>query len=292
VKIIQNGLLLIKESLTIPELPEVETIVRDLKEIEGYKVIFIKTFEKIDSIRKTPIYDIAGLIVDKVERHGKYIIIKFEKSAFIIHLGMSGKVIIDDGDALIPKHCHLLFQLDNHQQVRFVDHRHFGNLWHLSYKDALQYVQSKVGPEPFNINPVSFQIRIRQPQFMNKPIKLVLLNQKLIAGLGNIYASEACYDAYIHPKTLVADLTDGQLEQLLYSSRKVLEKGIKNNGTSFMDYRDAKNQQGNNQHYLSAYKQKICKRCQSEMTKEKIENRMTYWCDNCLSPVKTVKQLD
>jgi formamidopyrimidine-DNA glycosylase len=280
-----------KAVLTIPELPEVHTIVQDLKQIEGYKVIFIKVFEKIDSIRKTPIYDIKNMIVEKVERYGKYIIIKFEKSAFIIHLGMSGKIIIDDGDVLIPKHCHLLFQLDNGEQVRFVDHRHFGNIWHMPYKDCLRYVQNKIGPEPWSIDLASFLIRIKLGKYLKMSIKTVLLDQQLICGLGNIYASEACYHAYIHPKTLVANLTDKQLEQILYSSRKVLENGIKHNGTSFRDYRNAKNQTGNNQDYLGVYRQKICKRCNHKVIKETVDTRTTYWCENCQRPVKTVEEV-
>lgn len=271
----------------MPELPEVATIVKDLQVVTGHKVVFIKTFPKIDSIRKTPIYNIAKMVVDKVERYGKYIIIKFERSAFLIHLGMSGKIIIDNGNVQIPRHCHLLFQLDNGEQVRYIDHRHFGNIWHMPYKDCLEYVQSRVGPEPWNLDSVSFQIRIRQPKYLDKPIKHVLLDQKLISGLGNIYANEACNEAFIHPKTLVSELTDGQLEELLYASRRVLDKGIKNNGTTFKDYRDAKNQTGNNQHYLGVYKQKLCRRCLGEISKEQLEGRATFWCNHCLS--KTVR---
>lgn len=271
----------------MPELPEVEIIVRDIKEIEGCKVIFNKVFEKIDSIRKTPIYNLSGRIIEKVERYGKYILIKFDSSAFLIHLAMSGKLFLDGGDVLIPKHCHWLIQLDDGRQLRFVDHRHFGNLWNMSYKECRNYVEARLGPEPFDLSPESFILRIRQNKYLDKDIKTVLLDQHLIAGVGNIYASEACWEAYLNPNRLVRSLNDKELEHYLYAIRKVLKKGIKNMGTTIGDYRNAKNQTGNNQNFLGAYKQTVCRRCTNSITKKKTgdkdptKGRATYWCPNC-----------
>jgi formamidopyrimidine-DNA glycosylase len=264
--------------LTIPELPEVETVVRDLREAEGCKVIFNKVFEHINSIRKTDIYDLKGLILEKIERYGKYIIFKFEKSSFLIHLGMAGTIFLDEGTALMPEHCHWLIQLDNGKQIRYIDPRRFGNLWHMPYEECKQYLSFRLGPEPWDLNVSSFILRIKQRIYLDKPIKVVLLDQHLIAGIGNIYASEICHEAFINPWSVVRNLTDKQLENILYCARRVLDKAIQNKGTSFMTFRNAKNQKGTNQNFLKVYKKKHCSRCNSDIKAFKIENRMTYWC--------------
>jgi formamidopyrimidine-DNA glycosylase len=280
----------------MPELPEVETIVRDLKEVIGRKVSFNKLLD--DRVFKTPFYNMMGknMSIVNVERYGKYMIIKFSNNyAMIVHLGMAGKLIIDDGSYEIPKHCSWLIQLDNGKQLRYVDFRYFGNIWMMKYDECISYVQSKVGPEVWDITAESFILITKQPKYKNKEIKVLLLDQKYIAGVGNIYASEICYEAFIHPKTLIHKLTDKQIENIYYCTKRVLEKAIKNNGTSFKDYRNAKNQTGNNQNFLKAYKQKICLRCsmaghdhvvEIPMHKEKIKDRMTYWCTSCQKEVE------
>lgn len=279
----------------MPELPEVETICRDLKAIIGKKVSFNKLLD--GRVFKTPFYKMAGrdVTVKNIERHGKYILIRFSQYAMIIHLGMSGKLILDYGNVEIPKHTSWIIQFTDGIQLRYIDFRYFGNTWHLPYDEAIQYVQSKIGPEVWDINAESFILRTKQPKYRNKEIKVLLLDQKYIAGVGNIYASEICYESFILPTKLVGELTDKQIEHIYYATKKVLEKAIQNNGTSFKDYRNAKNQTGNNQHYLKAYKQIECKRCLSNasktlgpdhnlefpMHKEKIKDRMTYWCTDC-----------
>jgi formamidopyrimidine-DNA glycosylase len=279
----------------MPELPEVETICRDLKEIIGEKVSFNKLI--YDTVFKTPFYNMAGqdIIIENIERFGKYIIIRFNKKAMIVHLGMSGKLILDYGDVMIPKHCSWLIQLTNGKQLRYIDFRYFGKVWHLEYDEAVHYVQSRLGPEIWDITAESFLLITRQPKYQNKMIKPLLLDQKYIAGIGNIYASEICYETFINPFTLVKDLRDSQIEQMYYNIKKVLEKAIENNGTSFKDYRNAKNQTGNNQNFLKAYKQTDCLRCEYNaakslgpdevlkfpITKDKIQGRMTYYCGSC-----------
>lgn len=261
----------------MPELPEIETIVRDLQEVVGCKIIFNRLL--MDNCFQTPFYKLNGLIIESIERYGKYIIMRFTKTALLIHLGMSGKIFIDYDNVLVPKHTHFLFQLDNGKQIRFVDHRRFGKVWHMTYDKCREYVESKLGPEPFDIDPQSFYLRLQQ--YKNLTIKEAIMEQKLIAGVGNIYASEACYEAFYHPKKIVSELTEKQAEHLLYAIRKVLEKGIKNRGTTFGDYRDGKGKKGNNQYSLQVYKQhgKKCKRCPGTIIKETIGGRSTYYCD-------------
>jgi formamidopyrimidine-DNA glycosylase len=264
----------------MPELPEIETIKRDLIRIEGLKVAFNQVFN--DVVFKTDFYKLDGLFIDRIERYGKYLIIKFEKSALLIHLGMSGQLFLDSGETILPKHCHWLIQLSNREQLRYVDTRRFGKIWHMSYKECRDYVETKLGPEPFDITGESFILRIRDNKYLNREIKAVLLEQKLIAGIGNIYASEICYEAFIHPKTLVKNLTDNHLINLHMCINRVLNKAIKNQGTTISDYRTGKGKKGNNQTFLKAYKQKECKRCNGkEITKEKLEKRMTYFCNEC-----------
>jgi formamidopyrimidine-DNA glycosylase len=276
----------------MPELPECETIVRDLKSIEGKKVIFNRLIDDINF--QTPFYKLNNSIIERVERFGKYIIIKFDKSALLIHLAMTGQLFLDKGDYLIPKHCHWLIQLDDNIQLRFVDTRRFGKVWHKSYDDVINYIHSKIGPEIFDINSESFVLIAKQPKYKNRILKDLLLEQKFIAGIGNIYASEICYEAFLNPHKIIHELTDKQLENLYYCIKRVLEKAIKNGGTTISDYRTGNNKKGNNQNFLKAYKQLECKRCKKEVEdaigetalnypikKEKIKDRMTYYCPNC-----------
>lgn len=265
----------------MPELPEIVTVVKDLKEVIGQSVSFNKLLD--DRVFKTPFYNMAGknIIIENVQSFGKYIVIKFNTYAMIIHLGMAGKLIIDSGEYEIPKHCSWLIQLGNGQQLRYIDFRYFGKTWHMSYDECLKYINSKIGPEIWDVDVITFMLRTKQSKYSNKKIKELMLDQKWIAGVGNIYASEICYETFINPHTLVKDLRDGQIEQMYYNIKKVLEKAIENNGTSFKDYRNAKNQTGNNQHFLRAYKQVECKRCSLPIIKEKIKDRMTYYCPNC-----------
>jgi len=277
----------------MPELPEVETIVRDLKSIEGCKVVFNKYYD--DKVFKTPFYSLAGRIIERIERFGKYIIIKFDMSAMIIHLGMTGQLFLDSGEALIPTHCKFLIQLNNREQLRYIDIRKFGKIWHLkSYEECLSYVQSKLGPEIWDINAESFLLRTKQSKYKNRILKDLLLDQKYIAGIGNIYASEICWEAYLHPKNYIKDLTDKQIENLYYCIKRVLEKAIENNGTTFSDYRRGNGQKGDNQNFLKVYNKhgEECWRCKHDtyntnhnltflIKKEKIKDRMTYYCENC-----------
>lgn len=258
-----------------------ETVCRDIKSLIGIDVSFNKLID--DRVFKTPFYNMAGgkVRLINVERYGKYIVLKFSIYAMIVHLGMAGRLLIDDGKVEIPKHCSWLIQFTNGQQLRFVDHRYFGRAFHMPYEDCINYIQSHVGPEIWDIDAESFILRMKQPKYQNKILKVLLLDQMFLAGIGNIYASEICYETFINPHTLVKNLRDGQIEQLYYNIKKVLEKAIKNNGTSFKDYRNAKNQKGNNQHFLRAYKQIKCERCNLSFVKEKIKDRMTYWCPSC-----------
>lgn len=273
----------------MPELPEVETIIRDLKSIEGQKVIFNRLID--DTVFKTDFYKLDNLIIERIERYGKYIIIKFEKTALLIHLGMSGQLYLEEGDYLIPKHCHWLIQLENGWQIRYVDTRKFGNVWHMTYKGCRDYVERRLGPEIWDIDLNSFILTTRQNKYKNKMLKVLLLEQSYIAGIGNIYASEICYEAFLNPKVLIKNLTDKQIENLYYCIKRVLENAIKNKGTTISDYRTGNNNKGNNQSFLKAYKQEYCNRCRVDfengskinviITKEKIKGRMTYYCDEC-----------
>lgn len=265
----------------MPELPEVRTIVSDLKYIEGSKVIFNRLIN--DTVFKTPFYKLDGRMVEKIESKGKYIIIKFDITTLLIHLSMSGQLFVDFGDETVPKHCQWLIQLDvDREQIRYVDHRKFGKIMHFkNYEDAIQYVNSKLGPDPWEHSIDSFHLNLVQKKYKNKAIKEVLMDQKLIAGIGNIYAAEALFRAKINPFTIAGNLEANQVENLLYSIRYVLDKGIKNRGTSFSDYRTGKGTKGENQNHLKVYKQKTCSVCNGEIFNDKLKGRSTYYCHNC-----------
>lgn len=222
-----------------------------------------------------------GFIIERIERYGKYIIIKFEKTALLIHLGMSGQLYLESGDYKIPKHCHWLIQIDNGWQLRYIDTRKFGNIWHMPYRECRNYVEKRLGPEIWDIDFNSFLLITRQNKYKNKKIKELLLEQKYIAGIGNIYASEICYEAYLNPKITIDNLTDRQIENLYYCIKRILEKAIENKGTTISDFRTGNNKMGKNQNFLKAYKQEICYKCNTEIVKEKIKGRSTFYCPKC-----------
>lgn len=263
----------------MPELPEVENIVRDLKLLEGQKIIFNRLLNDVNF--QTPFYNLKDRIIERVERYGKYIIIVFDRTALMIHLSMSGQLYLEKGDYEIPKHCMWLLQLDDGWQLRFVDIRHFGKCWHMSYDECKKYVQSKLGPEIWDITAESFILITKQPKYQNRMLKDLLLEQRYIAGIGNIYASEICYESFIDPHTLIKNLRDTQIEQIYYNIKKILDRAIKNGGTTLKDYRNGKGNKGNNQNFLKAYKQKECKKCNKPIQKSNIKGRSTFWCPSC-----------
>ncbi|MBO1198487.1 bifunctional DNA-formamidopyrimidine glycosylase/DNA-(apurinic or apyrimidinic site) lyase [Staphylococcus simiae] len=288
----------------MPELPEVEHVKRGIEPfIIGEtidKVLFSpKVIEGKDSGRATIIKGIEldtfkqlteGYIINKVTRRSKYIVFNIENDhdqrVLISHLGMAGGFFIVDqlDDILIPnyrKHWHVIFELSNGKKLVFSDIRRFGEIRNVATIEAYPPFLD-IAPEPFTDEALMYYLkRINQKSNINKPIKQVILDHKVIAGCGNIYACEALFRAGIRPDKKVSELSHQQQEMVFYYVREVLEEGIKYGGTSFSDYRHADGKTGAMQLHLNVYKQNNCKVCGDHIETQVIATRNSHYCPTC-----------
>jgi len=263
----------------MPELPEVETIVRRMRpEIVGRTITAADLRWAWTLATPEPALfnkNIIGQLVESVNRRAKYIVIQLSVDALIIHLRMSGDILFRDRDAPIEKHDRLLLQLDGEKTLAFNDMRKFGRVW---LTPTPNDVLGKLGPEPlddaFTANDLFECITKHKRQ-----LKPLLLDQSIIAGLGNIYTDEALHLSGLHPLTKSDMIKRKQAEILWRSIREVLNEGIRRNGTSIdWIYRG-----GQNQHYLHVYgrKDEPCLKCGTPIQKIVVGQRGTHFCPQC-----------
>jgi formamidopyrimidine-DNA glycosylase len=273
----------------LPELPEVETIRISLEEkIKGLKIEKVDLF--CDKILKEPdnIDDFKKIVRAKtikgLSRRGKYLMLHLSEGyVIVIHLRMTGRLLYLAEYEQITKHTHLIFYLNNNFHLRFIDIRKFGTIYLLK-EDNLNTIRglSTLGLEPLDKD---FTFEYLRYKFMtkNKKIKQVLLDQDVVAGLGNIYADEVLFEAGILPDRSAKSLSDDELRELHISIRKVIKEAICHRGTSFRDYVDGEGEKGEHQNHLKVYQKtnKPCSRCQCIIKKEKIAGRSSHFCPGC-----------
>ena len=293
---------------TMPELPEVETIKNDLKQ-----KILKKKIEKVDlrlkkivkSPKKSFVLDLEGGKFRNINRRGKLLIFNLSQrnKYLLIHLRMTGQLIYqknkeivagghsDSGrDEALPrlynnlpnKHTHLIFHFNDKSQLFFNDLRRFGVIKIVNKKE-LEKILNNFGEEPLE---KSFSLKIFQDIIKNKKgnIKAFLLNQKYIAGIGNIYADEILFEAKVLPDKKIDLLNIKEVKAVYQAIRKILKKAIKYRGTTFNSYTDARGKQGNFTKFLKVYKRekKKCLRCKKGVIiKMKVAGRGTRYCDGC-----------
>ena len=263
----------------MPELPEVEHVKRGIEPFIVNATIKSISFSKkvIEGKSQNKETIIKGMNLDgfrlncegykiiKVERRSKYIVFHIEKHnrkrVLLSHLGMAGGFFIVNhlSEIAIPnyrKHWHVIFHLNNGKKLVFSDIRD---------EEALQH----------------FNHYLSQKKVANKPIKQMLLDHKIIAGCGNIYACEALFRAGIHPARKVKDTSHQERQMLFYYVQEVLKEGIDNGGTSISDYRHADGKTGKMQLHLNVYKQKTCKVCGHDIEQKVIASRNSHFCPYC-----------
>lgn len=269
----------------MPELPEVETIRQQLehgrpgrpsildKQIHSGEVLWSGVLTALSPREFTS--RIPGQRVNSVGRRGKHLLIHLSEDTLIMHLRMSGDVFVEQGDQPLRKHDRLLIHFTDGARLAFNNVRKFGRVQLTSQPRA---VLAHLGPEPLDegFSPRDF-FEILQKH--NRQVKYLLLDQKSIAGLGNIYTDEALHVAGIHPRTKSDSLSFKQTEALLSSIRKVLRAGIKNQGTSI----DWMYRGGDYQQYLLVYGQEgqNCPQCGTIVKRIKLGQRSTYFCPSC-----------
>lgn len=242
----------------MPELPEVETVCRGLsKALSGRRIEAIKINRKDLRIPfPARLAEMAGARVESIGRRAKYILIRLNNDeTMIVHLGMSGRMVIKSReDAYIPeKHDHLLMKMQDGTQVVFNDARRFG-LVDLVASDALDQHRlfQHLGPEPLE-KAFSADYLAQKLKDKKVAIKLAIMDQTVVVGVGNIYASEALFRAGINPKRRAKTLKKPEIAKLIESIRKVLQDAIKAGGSSLRDYVQADGELGYFQHHWAVY---------------------------------------
>lgn len=272
----------------VPELPEVETIVADLRpHLVGRTIVRCEL--RFPSIVKHPEPEeftdsIAGLTVEAVGRRGKFILIALGSGRLlVVHLGMSGQLRLVDAASEIANHTHAIFDLDDGRQLRYRDPRRFGRLL-LGTEDELLLSGTlpRLGPEPidptFDADDLFRLLRRRRA-----PLKAVLLDQATVAGVGNIYADESLHRAKLRPDRIARSLSRKSVRRLHESLRDSLEVAIRNRGSSVDTYRDAWGEVGNQQELLLVYGRagEPCFTCGRALSIVRIAGRSTVFCRRC-----------
>lgn len=269
----------------MPELPEVETFrLRFLhgtdevpalvgKEISGASVLWEKTLETPSM--KEFVRRITRQKIQDIDRRGKYLIFKLTQDHLVIHLRMSGDLLLESQSDCITKHHRLLIELEGGSRLVFNDTRKFGRVWLLEDSQSLF---SALGPEPLdeNFTPQTFYGMLQE---VSRQIKPLLLDQHFIAGMGNIYTDEALFLARIHPMTKSDALSQGQAKSLWKAIRKVLDEGILRNGSSI----DWVYRGGDFQNYFQVFRRtgERCYRCGSLIERITVGSRSTHICPSC-----------
>lgn len=268
----------------MPELPEVETIVRGLREpLVGRQFTSVRVgWENL--VARPAVEEFKqGLVGQRilgVKRRGKYLIFALSGGgSLIVHLRMTGRLSIKNSDDELDKHDHLTFELDDGRELRFNNVRKLGRVYLVDDEDE---VVGKLGPEPLDDDfaPADFAALLSRRR---GKIKSLLLNQRFMAGIGNIYADEALFAARIHPERKADTLTAGEIERLYGTIRQVLAQGIQNRGTTLSDYLDAEGREGRNQEYLRVFRRtgQPCPRCGTPIERTVVGGRGTYFCPRC-----------
>jgi formamidopyrimidine-DNA glycosylase len=264
----------------VPELPEVETIRRQLApRITGRTIV---AAEAHPSPKFAPAIDAVTHRFENVDRRGKYLIARLDREReLVVHLGMTGSLRIADPDAAVDPYVRAQWTLDDGSLLEFRDIRRFGRI---AVLDAGEYgalpTLHALGPEPLSddFDPRSFHTALRAS---SRAVKTQLMSQRPVAGVGNIYADEALWRAGVHPAT--RRTTRPQSDRIHTAVRAVLTEAIARDGTTLRDYRTFAGETGTNQHHLECYGRsgRPCLRCGTELRRMVIDQRGTTWCPTC-----------
>jgi formamidopyrimidine-DNA glycosylase len=269
----------------MPELPEVETICENLRrgvdgaptilgmEIRGGLVYWERTLASpslVEFLARLP-----GQVIVDIGRRGKYFIFRLSEDYLLVHLRMSGDLLVEAQSVQPDKACRLAFLLEDHWRLSFNDTRKFGRVWLVADPND---VVGDLGPEPLDpaYRPEDLFLTLSSRRRQLKPL---LMDQRFLAGLGNIYTDEALHLAKLHPLTPSHQVTEGQAERLWKSIRRVLEDGIRHNGSSI----DWMYRGGGHQNYFLVYDRKgeSCQTCGAQIERIVVGQRSTYYCPGC-----------
>ncbi|HOX54071.1 MAG: bifunctional DNA-formamidopyrimidine glycosylase/DNA-(apurinic or apyrimidinic site) lyase [Candidatus Omnitrophica bacterium] len=264
----------------MPELPEVETIKRELeKSVVGKKITDVCVHHPL-VIRQPSVgkfkKELAGAAIKKVLRKAKLLILELSNGKFLaIHLKMTGQLVYP-GDG---KKSRVTFRLSDGKNLDFNDQRMFGELRLVDDPQSLKFIQ-ELGPEPFDLKLEQFKEMLAGKKTKIKPL---LMDQKFISGIGNLYAAESLFRAKIHPERQAQSLSDKEKEALFTEIREVLSEAIKYGGSSVDDYVRLSGKKGNyvSHHQVYGREGKPCVRCKAPIKRVALAGRGTFLCPKC-----------
>ncbi|MEK3766728.1 bifunctional DNA-formamidopyrimidine glycosylase/DNA-(apurinic or apyrimidinic site) lyase [Solibacillus sp. FSL K6-4121] len=288
----------------MPELPEVEGVVRDLRPIvEGKTIVSVSLSDVVYTSHEAGKQAIVknakpsqfelvvrDMIIDKLERRSKYIFFHLKKSdeRFILvnHLGMSGawfvvNDVLEIAEEKFRKHIHAVFTLASGELLVYADIRRFGELRFI--KELADHPPLlKMAPEPFDESACDFFLtQSEKPKFAKKAIKEVIMDGQVISGCGNIYATEALFKLFIHPGRVTSDLNREKKMELFQVICDVLQESIDSGGSTISDYRSINGGAGTMQHRLKMYGKKQCVICEANTESIVIGGRTSTYCPQC-----------
>lgn len=273
----------------MPELPEVETVRRSLAPlIVGRTIVGLCPAAFPGVMGEEEIQAVAARVVGReitaVRRRAKYLFFDLDDgTTLMVHLRMTGRLSVVDRSAPPQRFEHLAVELDSGRDIRFADQRKFGRVLHLA-PDAVSLLERRIGPEPLAR---AFTADVLGARLARRPGKLksVLLDQRLVAGLGNIYVDEALFRARLHPERRADSITPPEVQRLHRAIRAVLREGLDNRGTTFSSFQDANGEAGANQPNLRVYGRGTaaapCVRCGAPLQRIVVGGRGTHFCARC-----------
>jgi formamidopyrimidine-DNA glycosylase len=271
----------------MPEMPEVETIARKLrKHVVGKRITNV---ELSGLPLRRPIADtlraaLEGRVVRRIHRRGKYLVMEMDpRGWFVVHLGMSGRIFYRPGAFAAQNHTHAKIRFSDATALEYCDHRRFGLLAAYDVARINDIPELKgLGADPLSagFDPARFRQQLKESR---QQVKSFLLDQRKIAGLGNIYVCEALFLARLHPERRCHTLTAHEAKRLFSAVRAALRAGVRHRGTTFSDFQDADGEPGGHQDYLQVYQREgeKCRRCDTPIVRLRQANRSTFCCARC-----------
>jgi formamidopyrimidine-DNA glycosylase len=271
----------------MPELPEVETVVRGLQKILPGRCIVEVRLGKTDFIEDPAALEkrLPGSRILSVRRYGKFLVLELESSvetsgkpALLIHLGMTGQLTTCSADTSIAPHTHAFFALDDGRELRYRDPRRFGSMQMISQGDGNPL--GSLGLDPLEATEPEF---VEQLEGRRARIKALLLDQTVLRGMGNIYTDESLWRARINPMRLASSLKKPDLRRLYEAVQAILKEAIRLRGSSISDYVDCAGQRGEYQlrHRVYQREGKRCVRCKTTIRRVIVAGRSSYFCPRC-----------
>ena len=281
----------------MPELPEVETIRRDLEPlIRGREIVDFSVAPGASRLLRGVPADavsaqLRGRRFESIQRRGKYLGMSLDDGACcVVHLRMTGSLRFREPDAEPDRFTRATFQLADGYQLRFVDVRKFGTI---DIVDEMADALPQLGPEPlsddFDVTALWDALRGR-----TIAVKAALLDQRSVAGIGNIYADEALFLAHLHPEAPAGSLRPRERVALHAAVRQVLEEGVAHGGASFRDYTNVAGGEGSQQHFVRVFRrtEQPCDDCGAIIRRSVVGGRATHWCPRCQHPRQASRQVN